>query len=345
MKGLVVRNTGFWYMVLPEGKNLREESLRFVAAGFDDGHPVADSLVPCKVKGNFRLKGIRTTNPVAVGDVVNYEMNREGFAFITRIEERRNYIIRKSSNLSKQAHILATNLDQVLLILTVAHPTTATTFIDRFLATAEAYRVPAVLVINKTDAYTPDELSYAQNLAYLYRTIGYPVHLISVKTQQGLEPLRQLLQGKVTLLAGNSGVGKSSLLNSLVPYANARTAELSNTHDQGMHTTTFSEMYELEVPDAATDTPDPGTSAGSTYLIDTPGIRGFGTIEFEKESIGHYFPEIFRESVNCRFGNCTHTHEPGCAVLQAIDEHRISHSRYDSYLSILEDENDGKYRE
>ena len=316
-------------MVLPEGKSLREESLRFAEAGFDDGHPVADSLVPCKVKGNFRLKGIRTTNPVAVGDIVNYEMNREGFAFINRIEERRNYIIRKASNLSKQAHILATNLDQVMLILTVAHPTTATTFIDRFLATAEAYRVPAILVINKADIYNDDDQRYAEGLAYLYRNIGYPVHMISVKTGLGLDSLREVMSGKVTLLAGNSGVGKSSLLNTLVPYAHARTAELSDTHDQGMHTTTFSEMYEMD----------------GAYLIDTPGIRGFGTIEFEKENVGHYFPEIFRISADCRFGNCTHTHEPGCAVLQAIEEHRISQSRYESYLSILDDENEGKYRE
>lgn len=337
-------------MVLPEGKNLREESLRFAQAGFDDGHPVADGLVPCKVKGNFRLKGIRTTNPVAVGDVVNYEMNREGFAFITRIEERRNYIIRKSSNLSKQAHILATNLDQVLLVLTVAHPSTATTFIDRFLATAEAYRVPAVLVINKTDLYTPEELHYTESLAYLYRYIGYPVHLISVKNGEGLDELRTILDGKTTLLAGNSGVGKSSLLNALVPDAKARTAELSDSHDQGMHTTTFSEMYELPTDDTQSITePQDATETERpiphTYVIDTPGIRGFGTIEFEKETVGHYFPEIFRESSNCRFGNCTHTHEPGCAVLQALEEHRISQSRYDSYLSILEDENEGKYRE
>ncbi len=331
-------------MVLPEGKCLREESLRFAQAGFDDGHPVADSLVPCKVKGNFRLKGIRTTNPVAVGDVVNYEMNREGFAFINRIETRRNYIIRKASNLSKQAHILASNLDQVILILTVAHPATATTFIDRFLATAEAYRVPAVLVINKMDIYTDDEQHYASDLAYLYRYIGYPVHLISVKTGEGLPALRDLLKGKTTLLAGNSGVGKSSLLNRLVPYANARTAEISDTHDQGMHTTTFSEMYEMGDDDSKySDWQSEGHP--NAYLIDTPGIRGFGTIEFEKETVGHYFPEIFRISSECRFGNCTHTHEPGCAVLSALKEHRISQSRYDSYLSILDDEDEGKYRE
>ncbi len=342
MKGLVVRNTGFWYMVLPEGKNLREESLRFAQAGFDDGHPVADGLVPCKVKGNFRLKGIRTTNPVAVGDLVEYELNKEGFAFINKIQERRNYIIRKASNLSKQAHILACNLNQVVLIVTVAHPQTATTFIDRFLATAEAYRVPAVIVINKMDIYDEDETRYANNLALLYRHIGYPVYQISVETGDGIDAFRQHLYGKTTLLAGNSGVGKSSLINLLVPQASAKTAEISDSHDQGMHTTTFSEMYEL-VADADSDNETNGQSA--SYLIDTPGIRGFGTIEFEKETVGHYFKDIFAISSDCRFGNCTHTHEPGCAVLQALSEHRISQSRYDSYLSILDDETEGKYRE
>lgn len=318
-------------MVLPEGKSLREESLRFAQAGFDDGHPVADGLVPCKVKGNFRLKGIRTTNPVAVGDIVEYELNKEGFAFINKIQERRNYIIRKASNLSKQAHILACNLDQVVLIVTVAHPQTATTFIDRFLATAEAYRVPAVIVINKMDLYDEDETRYANSLALLYRHIGYPVFQLSVETGAGIDEFRQHLSGKTSLLAGNSGVGKSSLINLLVPEATAKTAEISDSHDQGMHTTTFSEMY--EIPDQ------------NAYLIDTPGIRGFGTIEFEKETVGHYFKDIFSISANCRFGNCTHTHEPGCAVLLALEEHRISQSRYDSYLSILEDETEGKYRE
>ncbi len=322
-------------MVLPEGKSLREESLRFAQAGFDDGHPVADGLVPCKVKGNFRLKGIRTTNPVAVGDIVEYELNKEGFAFINKIQERRNYIIRKASNLSKQAHILACNLDQVVLIVTVAHPQTATTFIDRFLATAEAYRVPAVIVINKMDIYDEDEKRYANNLALLYRHIGYPVHLISVETKDSIEDFQRVLYGKTTLLAGNSGVGKSSLINLLVPEAAAKTAEISDTHDQGTHTTTFSEMYEIPSD----------SERHNSYLIDTPGIRGFGTIEFEKETVGHYFKDIFSISSDCRFGNCTHTHEPGCAVLQALAEHRISQSRYDSYLSILEDETEGKYRE
>lgn len=309
MKGLVIKNTGSWYMVRP-----------------DQG----GELVPCKVKGNFRLKGIRTTNPVTVGDRVTYVPNQDDCAFITAIDERRNYIIRKSSNLSKQAHILAANLDGVLLIITVAHPVTSTTFIDRFLATAEAYRVPVTIVINKTDLYTPDERQYADDLAYLYRYIGYEVLPLSVKTGEGLDAVRRQLSGKTTLLSGHSGVGKSSFINALFPDLNIRTAELSEVHDQGMHTTTFSEMYAL---------PDGG------YIIDTPGIKGFGTIEFSKEETSHYFREIFRESEGCRFNNCTHTHEPGCAVLRAVDEHRISQSRYESYLSILADEDEGKYRE
>lgn len=337
MEGLVVKNTGFWYLVLPEGQTLNNHLLQLDATQ----QPAEGGLIPCKVKGNFRLKGIRTTNPVTVGDLVTYEVNPEGFAFITAIRERRNYIIRKSINLSKQAHILAANLDLVLLVVTISHPQTSTTFIDRFLATAEAYNVPVLLVINKVDLHTPDDQQYADDLAYLYRSIGYEVYPISVKTGEGIDALRSHLQGKVTLLSGNSGVGKSSLLNYLVPDAGTRTAEISDVHDLGMHTTTFSEMYALCTE--ATDNSSRHTPH-SSFLIDTPGIKGFGTIEFDKEYVGHYFKEIFRISADCRFGNCTHTHEPGCAVLAALEEHRIAQSRYDSYLSILQDEEEGKYR-
>lgn len=316
MTGLVIKNTGSWYMVKVDQKD-----------GLGDQ---AQPLLPCKVKGNFRLKGIRTTNPVTVGDRVTVVPNSDGSAFITKIEERRNYIIRRASNLSKQAHILASNLDNVILIITVAHPVTSTTFIDRFLATAEAYRVPTTLVINKKDLYDADEMQYAENLAYLYKYIGYDVKIISVSTGEGMEEIKELLKDKITLLSGHSGVGKSSFINAILPDQKIRTAELSDVHDQGMHTTTFSEMYEL---------PDGG------YIIDTPGIKGFGTIEFSKEETSHYFREIFKISEDCRFNNCTHTHEPGCAVRAALEDHRISQSRYDSYLSILEDENEGKYRE
>lgn len=316
MTGLVIKNTGSWYMVKVDQKD-----------GLGDQ---AQPLLPCKVKGNFRLKGIRTTNPVTVGDRVTVVPNSDGSAFITKIEERRNYIIRRASNLSKQAHILASNLDNVILIITVAHPVTSTTFIDRFLATAEAYRVPTTLVINKKDLYDADEIRYAENLAYLYKYIGYDVKIVSVSTGEGMEEIKELLKDKITLLSGHSGVGKSSFINAILPDQKIRTAELSDVHDQGMHTTTFSEMYEL---------PDGG------YIIDTPGIKGFGTIEFSKEETSHYFREIFKISEDCRFNNCTHTHEPGCAVRAALEDHRISQSRYDSYLSILEDENEGKYRE
>ena len=316
MTGLVIKNTGSWYMVKVDQK--------------DGLGNQAQPLLPCKVKGNFRLKGIRTTNPVTVGDRVTVVPNSDGSAFITKIEERRNYIIRRASNLSKQAHILASNLDNVILIITVAHPVTSTTFIDRFLATAEAYRVPTTLVINKKDLYDAGEMQYAENLAYLYKYIGYDVKIVSVSTGEGMEEIKELLKDKITLLSGHSGVGKSSFINAILPDQKIRTAELSDVHDQGMHTTTFSEMYEL---------PDGG------YIIDTPGIKGFGTIEFSKEETSHYFREIFKISEDCRFNNCTHTHEPGCAVRAALEDHRISQSRYDSYLSILEDENEGKYRE
>ena len=317
MKGLVVKNTGSWYTVRT-----------------DDGQ-----LVDCKVKGNFRLKGIRSTNPVAVGDRVVVssflEGSREG-AFITEIEDRRNYIIRKSINLSKQSHILAANVDQALLIITVSRPQTSTTFIDRFLASAEAYRVPVVLVFNKTDLLDGDERRYQQMMVSLYETIGYECRQISASTGDGVEELHPLLEGKITLLSGNSGVGKSTLINRLVPGANLRTAEISDAHNTGMHTTTFSEMIPLSSLSAV---------EGTSYLIDTPGIKGFGTFDMEPEEVTSYFREIFHFSKDCRFSNCTHTHEPGCAVLKALDDHYIAQSRYQSYLSMLNDKDESKYRE
>ena len=308
MKGLVVKNTGSWSTVLT-----------------DDGQ-----LIESKVKGNFRLKGIRSTNPVAVGDRVELVANAEGTAFITAIEDRRNYIIRRSQNLSKQSHIIAANVDQAFLVVTVDFPQTSTTFIDRFLASAEAYRVPVVLVFNKTDLLDADLLRYQQMMMALYENIGYHCVAISAETGEGVEALRPLLQQKITLLSGNSGVGKSTLINRLVPDANLRTAEISDAHHTGQHTTTFSEMISL---------PDGG------WLIDTPGIKGFGTFDMEPEELTSYFPEIFRFSKDCRFSNCTHTHEPGCAVLQALEDHFIAQSRYQSYLSMMEDKDGSKYRE
>jgi ribosome biogenesis GTPase len=279
------------------------------------------------VKGNFRIKGIRSTNPVAVGDRV--EVNDE--CWITAIDDRRNYIIRKSINLSKQSHIIAANVDQALLVVTVSRPETSTTFIDRFLASAEAYRVPVVLVFNKTDQLSPDELRYQQMMVQLYETVGYECRQVSAVRGDGVDELRPLLEGRITLLSGNSGVGKSTLINRLIPEANLRTAEISDAHQTGQHTTTFSEMIPLD--------------HHQSYLIDTPGIKGFGTFDIEREELTSYFREIFRFSQQCRFSNCTHTHEPGCAVIKAVDDHYIAQSRYQSYLSMLDDKDENRYRE
>ncbi|MDE6153088.1 MAG: ribosome small subunit-dependent GTPase A, partial [Muribaculaceae bacterium] len=255
----------------------------------------------------------------------------DGSAFITAIEPRRNYIIRRASNLSKESHILAANIDMAALVVTLSHPVTSTTFIDRFLATAEAYRVKALLVFNKIDLLESDEdKELLDAVSYLYSSIGYDTVHVSAKRGDGVEQLREMLLGKVTLISGNSGVGKSTIINDLIPGLNQRTASISDAHDQGMHTTTFSEMFEL-----------PGDKG---YIIDTPGIRGFGTIEMDEHEVSHYFPEIFEIGHDCRFGNCTHTHEPHCAVLKAVEESRISQSRYNSYLSILDDVAPDKYR-
>ena len=307
MQGLVVKNTGSWYTVRT-----------------DDGQ-----LIESKVKGNFRLKGIRSTNPVAVGDRVEIVTNPEGTAMITQIEDRRNYIVRRSQNLSKQSHIIAANVDQALLLVTVNRPQTSTTFIDRFLASAEAYRVPVVLIFNKTDLLSDEERHYQQMLVTLYETVGYECRQLSAATGDGVEALRPLLCGRVTLLSGNSGVGKSTLINRLVPGLNLRTAEISDAHNTGQHTTTFSEMIPIE----------------GGWLIDTPGIKGFGTFDIEPEELTSYFREIFRFAKDCRFSNCTHTHEPGCAVLRALEDHYIAQSRYQSYLSMLDDKDGSKYRE
>ncbi len=306
--GLVIKNTGSWYTVKT-----------------DDG----GQLIDCKIKGNFRLKGIRSTNPVAVGDRVTIIPNAEGTAFITAIEDRRNYIIRKSSNLSKQSHIIAANVDQAFLVVTVNYPQTSTTFIDRFLASAEAYRVPVTLLFNKTDLLCEEELRYQQMMIDLYDTVGYQCLAISAETGEGIDKVMDMLTGKVTVLSGNSGVGKSTLINRLLPGVNLRTSDISDAHNSGMHTTTFSEMIPLPL---------------GGYIIDTPGIKGFGTFDIEPEELTGYFKEIFRFSKECRFSNCTHTHEPGCAVLKAVEEHFISQSRYQSYLSMMEDKEESKYR-
>ena len=286
-------------------------------------------VVECRVKGNFRLKGIRSTNPVAVGDYVVVTLREDGTAYIVDILERKNYIVRKASNLSKQSHILAANIDQCFLVVTINHPVTSTTFIDRFLASAEAYRVPVIPVFNKTDIYTPEELAELDYLIALYESIGYKCLRTSVESGEGIEELKGMMRGKVSLLAGNSGVGKSSLVNAVAPQIAVRIGEISRIHDKGMHTTTYSEMFEF-MPDS--------------FIVDTPGVKGFGTFGMEAEEIAHYFVEFFELSSGCKYGNCTHTHEPGCAVLAALEEGRVAPSRYQSYLSMLEDKEEGKYR-
>lgn len=303
-KGFVVKSTGSWYLVrLADGE-----------------------IVECRIRGRFRMGGIRTTNPVAVGDVVTVETGTEG-SVITAIEPRRNYIIRRSTNLSKESHIIASNVDQAMLIVTVNHPETSTVFIDRFLASAEAYNIPAVLVFNKLDIYDEEDRALAEGLMIIYRRIGYTCHIVSANTGENMEPVRQLLSGKTTVLSGLSGVGKSTFINCVEPGLHLKTAAISDAHDAGRHTTTFAEMFSL---------------AGGGYVIDTPGVRSFGTVDMKREEISHFFPEIFACAKECRFSDCTHTHEPGCAVRAAVETGDVSESRYASYLSMLEES--GKYR-
>ena len=307
VKGLVIRNTGNTYLV-------RDDE------GVDH---------PSKAKGNLRLQGIRSTSPIVVGDVVLMDVNPDGTAFITAIEVRRNYIVRKASNLSKHAHILAANIDQALLCITIRYPETTTVFIDRFLATAEAYSVPVTLLFNKIDIYDEEDIEYLEGLINLYSVIGYPCLKTSMVTGEGIEQLASLTTGKIVLLAGHSGVGKSSIVNALQVKAAQRVKEISLYHHKGMHTTTFSEMIELD---------------NGGFIIDTPGIKGFGTIDMVIAEVSHYFPEIFKISEKCKYNNCLHLNEPDCAVLKAVEEHFISESRYHSYRNILEDISDDKYR-
>lgn len=312
IQGRVVRNTGSAYLVeLPDGETLT-----------------------CRIKGNFRIKGIRTTNPVAVGDEVLITLRDGDAHYITSILPRKNYIIRRASNLSKESHILAANIDRAILVATLSHPATPTTFIDRFLATAEAYSIPAMLVLNKCDLWDDDDRQLADAIAYLYDSLGYPTLCVSALTGEGTAPLTEITAQGISLLAGNSGVGKSSIINLLAPGADLRTGAISDLHQTGMHTTTFSEMVNLP-------------SGGK--LIDIPGVKGFGVIDFDPKEVSHFFPEIFKKGLECKYGDCLHDgRAPGCAVIPAVEDSEIALSRYTSYLSILEEasgaEGDDKYR-
>ena len=307
VKGLVIKNTGNTYFVRDDNNN------EYI----------------CKAKGNLRLKGIRSTSPIVVGDIVFMDVNDDGTAFITDIEDRRNYIVRKASNLSKHAHILASNVDLALLCFTVRYPETTTVFADRFLVTAEAYSVPVCLIFNKIDLYSEEEKEYLDAIINLYSMIGYPCLKTSMETGEGVNELKVITSGKTVLLAGHSGVGKSTIINTLKKEQVQKVGKISGYHDKGMHTTTYSEMIELD---------------NGGFIIDTPGIKGFGTIDMTVEEVSHYFPEIFKTSKKCRFYNCLHINEPDCAVLEAVENHYISESRYNSYLNIIEDINEGKYR-
>lgn len=289
--------------------------------------PVWEPVV-CVLRGKLRLKGATSTNPIAVGDHISYEPQEDGTGVITAIEPRKNYIIRKSTNLSRQAHIIASNLDQVFLIVTLDFPETKLEFIDRFLVTCEAYKVPVVILLNKSDLYTNEYSGYKEFFHDIYsRSAGYTILETSGTTKHNIEIIKDMCRGKLSLFSGISGVGKSSLINSLDPSLSLKTGEISQYHKQGKHTTTFYEIHPL--------------SSGG-FIIDTPGIKGFGLLEMEKEELSHYLPEMLRVLDDCRFSPCTHTHEPGCAVKKAVENGEITPERYQSYLSMLEEEE--KYR-
>lgn len=303
-KGVVYKSTGSWYSVKAE-----------------DG-----TFYECRIKGKFRIKGIKSTNPVSVGDHVKFEVEKKGdetIGIISDIEERENYIIRKSVNLSKQTHIIAANIDIAFLLVTLNNPPTFTSFIDRFLVTAEAYEIKAVLLFNKIDTYNEDELLEIKYLAALYRDIGYECMGISAITGKNIDKLKEMMKGKVSMFSGHSGVGKSTLVNAIEPNLNLKTTEISTQHMQGQHTTTFAEMFDLSF---------------GAQIIDTPGIKGFGVVEVDKEELGGYFPEFFKLKEHCKFNNCLHIEEPHCAVKEALENEEVAWSRYKSYLQIIEGE-------
>lgn len=306
MRGIVLKSTGKWYEV--KG---------------DDGE-----RYECQIKGKFRLKGIRTTNPVAAGDLVEFDLEDDGKGVIRVIEERKNYIIRKSVNLSHEAHIVAANLDKAFLIATLVQPVTSSGFIDRFLVTAEAYSVPVVIVFNKSDLYGEQEWDLYEYYQSVYNHAGYECMAISAAREEGVDKLIKKMKGHTNLLSGHSGVGKSTLINALIPGLDIKTAEVSESHNKGVHTTTFAEMHEL---------PDGG------FIIDTPGIKGFGLVDIPKEELHHYFPEIFRRLPECKFHNCLHLNEPGCAVKAAVEEGELPEERYLNYLAMYH-EDEGPYR-
>lgn len=308
LTGTVIKTTGSWHSVRAE-----------------DGTEIL-----CKVKGKFRIRGIRTTNPVAVGDIVDVQYSEgDDFGLIVDIHQRRNYIIRRATNLSREAHIIGTNLDLAWLIATLRDPVTFSLFIDRFLVTAEAYQIPARIIFNKWDIYSPEEKEELENWKYIYERAGYPCIFTSAETGEGLGELIEAVSGRLNVFSGNSGVGKSSLINRLDPQLRLKTDTISEMHRTGKHTTTYPEMLTIK---------------GGGRIIDTPGISGFGTVDIDKNELYHFFPEIFRHSAGCQFHNCTHYHEPGCAVQKAVAEGQISMMRYENYLSMLE-ERPGKYRQ